>query len=271
VVFRSVQWFVMLLATVSFAESPHTHGSDADAGTPAQERHPVDPKIPAAKGKPLELTLADGKTSTAYVARPKGQPRGALLVLHEWWGLNGWVKAEADRYASQGYLTLAVDLFDGHVATTPEEAQKLMQELDDKKAAAVETAGVEWLAKSAPGKKIGTLGWCMGGGQSLEASLSNAARVSATVIYYGVPVTDVDRLRKLRGPILGIWAKKDGWITREKVAAFDIALKDAGIKHEFRSYDADHAFANPTGGRYNPPAAQDANDAARRFLTSTLR
>ena len=84
-------------------------------------------------------------------------------------------------------------------------------------------------------------------------------------------MTDVNLLKKLQGPVLGIWAKRDGWITPEKVAAFDLALKDAGIKHEFRSYDADHAFANPTGGRYNPPAAQDANEAARRFLKSALK
>jgi carboxymethylenebutenolidase len=121
------------------------------------------------------------------------------------------------------------------------------------------------------GKKIATLGWCMGGGQSLNASLANPDKVAATVIYYGLPVNDVDRLKKLKGPILGIWAKKDGWITPERVAAFDTALKDAGIKHEFRSYDADHAFANPSGARYNPAAAKDANEAASRFLASVLK
>ncbi|MGZ5959121.1 MAG: dienelactone hydrolase family protein, partial [Myxococcaceae bacterium] len=169
------------------------------------------------------------------------------------------------------YLVLAVDLFGGSVATTAEQAQKLMSELDEKHATEVEVAGIDWLTQELKGKKLATLGWCMGGGQSLNASLASPAKVSATVIYYGLPVTDVNLLRKLQGPVLGIWAKRDGWITPEKVAAFDLALKDAGIKHEFRSYDADHAFANPTGGRYNPPAAQDANEAARRFLKSALK
>lgn len=231
----------------------------------------VDAKAPAPKGKSVELTLPDGRSSSAYVARPKGTPRGGLLVLHEWWGLNDWVKSEADRYATQGYLVVAPDLFGGSVADDADQAQKLMSALDDKAAAEIEVAGLDWLAKSLPGKKIATLGWSMGGGQSLNASLAGGGKVAATVIFYGLPVTDVNLLRKLQGPVLGIWAKRDGWITPEKVAAFDLALKDAGIKHEFRSYDADHAFANPGGGRYSAPAAQDANEATRRFLKSILK
>jgi carboxymethylenebutenolidase len=150
------------------------------------------------------------------------------------------------------------------VSTDAEEAQKLMAAMDEKAATEIEVAGIDWLARALPGKKIATLGWCMGGGQSLNASLASGGKVGATVMYYGLPVTDVNLLRKLHGPVLGIWARRD-------VAAFDLALKDAGIKHEFRSYDADHAFANPTGGRYNPAAAQDANEATRRFLKSVLK
>ena len=238
---------------------------------PAKEGHPGGPKPPAPRGKAVKLTLPGGKTSTAYVARPKGTPHGGLLAVHEWWGLNDWVKADADRYAAQGYLVLAVDLFGGTVVTSAEQAEKLMAGLDQAAATEVEVAGIDWLAQALPGKKIATIGWSMGGGQSLNASLASPGKVSGTVIYYGLPVTDVNLLRKLNGPVLGIWAKRDGWVTPEKVAAFDLALKDAGIKHEFRSYDADHAFASPSGGRYNAAAAQDANEATRRFLKSALR
>ena len=230
-----------------------------------------DAKAPSPKGKSVSLTLPSGSTASAYVARPKGTPHGGLLVLHEWWGLDDWVKTEADRYAAQGYLVLAVDLFGGTVTTDADQAQKLMSALDEKAATELEVAGVDWLAQSLPGKKIATLGWSMGGGQSLNASLASGRKVAGTVIFYGLPVTDVNLLRKLQGPVLGIWAKRDGWITPEKVAAFDLALKDAGIKHEFRSYDADHAFANPGGGRYSAPAAQDASEATRRFLKSVLK
>jgi carboxymethylenebutenolidase len=231
----------------------------------------VDAKGAVPKGKSVELRLPGGGTSTAYVARPRRAARGGLLLLHEWWGLNDWVRSEADRYATQGYLVLAVDLFGGLVAADADQAQKLMSALDDKAATDIEVAGIDWLAQALPGKKIATLGWSMGGGQSLNASLASGGKVAATVIYYGVPVTDVNLLKKLQGPVLGIWAKRDGWVTPEKAAGFDLALKDAGIKHEFRSYDADHAFANPTGGRYNAAAAQDASEATHRFLKSILK
>ena len=247
--FRAAQVLSMLIGSLALAAEPHL----------------------APKGKAVALTLPSGKTSTAYVARPKGAPRGGLLLVHEWWGLNDWVKSEADRYATQGYLALAVDIFGGTVTTDADEAQKLMSALDEKAATEIEVAGVDWLGRGAPGKKIATLGWSMGGGQALNASLASGAKVGGTVIYYGLPVTDVNLLKKLQGPVLGIWAKRDGWITPEKVAAFDLALKDAVIKHEFRSYDADHAFANPTGARYNAAAAQDANEATRRFLKSILK
>ena len=248
--FRAAPVLAMLLGSLTLAAGPPPHVS---------------------RGRAVELTLPGGRTSTAYVARPKGAPRGGLLLVHEWWGLDDWVKSEADRYAGQGYLTLAVDLFGGTVTADADEAQKLMSALDEKAATEIEAAGLDWLAQSLPGKKIATLGWSMGGGQALNASLAGGGKVAGTVIYYGLPVTDVNLLRKLQGPVLGIWAKRDGWITPVKVAGFDLALKDAGIKHEFRSYDADHAFANPRGGRYNASAAQDANEATRRFLKSVLK
>ena len=273
--FRAARVLSMLVGCLALAAGARVHaspsGSDGESAVPAHQKHPVDPKPPAPKGRSVELRLPGGRTSTAYVARPKGAPHGGLLILHEWWGLDDAVKSEADRYAGQGYLVLAVDLFGGSVTTDADEAQKLMSALDETAATQIEVAGVDWLAQALPGKKIATLGWCMGGGQSLNASLASAGKVGATVIYYGLPVTDVSLLRKLHGPVLGIWARRDGWITPERVAAFDLALKDAGIKHEFRSYDADHAFANPTGGRYNPAAAQDANEATRRFLKSVLK
>ncbi len=249
----------------------HVQGSDADAGIPAHQSHPVDPAAPQPTGKTVLLGLPGGKQAIGYVARPKAAPSGAILVLHEWWGLNDYVKGQADRLAGLGYLVLAVDLYQGKVATTPEEAGKLMQALDPAHAAAVEKAGVAWLKENGHGRKIATLGWCAGGGQSLLASLGSPQDIAATIIYYGMPVMDVAQLKTLRGPVLGIWAKQDGWITPEKVAAFDRALTEAGVKHAFHSFDANHAFANPTGGRYNPAAAGEANALAEKFLAQTFK
>lgn len=264
---------VAAASPVRAQEAPHVHGSDADAdaGVPFHQAHPVDPSPPTPTGTLLSLKLASGGTAVAYVARPKQAPAGGILVLHEYWGLNDFVKGAADALAAKGYLALALDLYQGKVAATPDEAGKMMQGLDAAYAASVEKAGVAWLKHALHGKKIATLGWCMGGGQSLLASLGSPKDVSATVMYYGLPVTDVARLKTLRGPVLGLWALRDGWITPDKVAAFDTALTQAGVKHSFHSFDADHAFANPTGARYNPPAAGEANALTDEFLVSVLK
>jgi carboxymethylenebutenolidase len=248
----------------------HVHGADAGSNVPAHEKHPLDPNAPKPRGTMTDIPVGD-QQSRAYVAKPSGGAKGALLVVHEWWGLNDWVKHEADELAGQGYLALAIDLYKGSVASDPKQAQELMGALDKAWAGNVEKAGVEWLKKNANGAKIGTIGWCMGGGESLRASLLAPGDVSATVMYYGVPVLDPDELKKLKGPLLGIWAKKDGWITPDKVQQFDQALTAAGVKHEFHSYDADHAFANPSGGKYNPAAAKDAWQKTVAFLKKTLQ
>ena len=116
-----------------------------------------------------------------------------------------------------------------------------MQAKDEAWGDKVEEAGLEWLKQNAGGAKVATIGWCMGGHESLMASLNDSKDVNATVVYYGMPVTDVAKLKTLRGPLLGIWADRDANITPDKVAAFDKALTEAGVKHEFHSYPADHA------------------------------
>src|SRR2546430_1286096 len=261
---------VLTLALPALAQE-HVHGaaSDKDAQVPVNKKPPIDPASPRPKGQDLFLQIQGGQAK-AYVARPAAKPRGAVLVLHEWWGLNEWVKSMADRLASDGYLALAIDLYKGKGATDPKEAGALMGQKDEKWGDAVEEAGLEWLKSNAGGARVATLGWCMGGGESLKTSLNDPKDVNATVIYYGMPVTDVDRLRTLRGPVLGIWADKDGWITPDKVKAFDDALTRAGVKHEFHAYDADHAFANPSGGKFNGPAAQDAWKKTQAFLATNL-
>lgn len=215
----------------------------------------------------------DGKTLKGYLAwddAAKGA-RPGVLVIHEWWGLNDWVKHEADKLAEQGYLALAVDLYKGKVAKDPKEAQALMGAKDESWGDQVEQAGLHWLKQNAGGAKVATIGWCMGGGESLKTSLQGAKEVDATVIYYGMPVMDAPKLKALRGPVLGIWANKDGWITPDKVAQFDKALTEAGVKHEFHAYDADHAFANPSGGRYNGEAAKDAWEKTVAFLAANVK
>jgi carboxymethylenebutenolidase len=263
-----------LLAALLIAQA-HVHGSDAgaasdkDSAIPAHQPHPLDANAPRPQGTMTKLEV-QGQPSQAYVARPHGKPQGAVLVIHEWWGLNDWVKHQADQLAGKGFLALAIDLYKGKVAKDPKQAQELMGAKDEKWGDAVEEAGLEWLKKNAGGAKVTTLGWCMGGGESLKASLNDPKDVDATIMFYGFPVLDVAKLKTLRGPVLGIWANKDGWITPDKVAQFDKALTEAGVKHEFHAYDADHAFANPSGGKYNGEAAKDAWDRMLKFLAANV-
>ncbi len=197
------------LSLPSFAEeAAHVHGSDAGAAVPANQSPPDGSAPPKPTGKALSLPLEGGGSAIAYVARPKQAATGGVLVLHEWWGLNDFVKGAGGCAGRPGLPGAGGGPLPGQVATTPDEAGKLMQGLDAAHAAAVEKAGVAWLKHTLHGKKIATLGWCAGGGQSLLASLGSPEAVSATVMYYGMPVTDVAQLKTLRGPLLGIWAKK---------------------------------------------------------------
>ena len=260
-----------LVALPALAQG-HDHGdaSDQDSKVSAHQKHSMDPSAPKPMGQSISLQVKGGQAN-AYVARPKQKAKGGLLLLHEYWGLNDWVKSMADRLANDGYLALAVDLYKGKVATDPKEAQALMAAKDDQWDISVEVAGLAWLKSNAGGAKLATLGWCMGGSESLKASLADPKDVDATIIYYGIPVTDVDKLKTLRGPVLGFWAKRDGWITPDKVKAFDEALTKAGVPHEFHYYEADHAFANPSGGRYNGAAAKDAWQKTLAFLAKNLQ
>src|SRR5262249_20654650 len=171
---RSLPWWVLVASGLAFAGGAPPGGSDAGSTVPAHQAHPGAPKPPARKGQMVDRPLPDGKASAAYVSRPKNTPRGSVLLVHEWWGLNGWMKAEADKMASQGYLALAVDLFHGKVATTDAEAEELMKALDDTHATQVETAGIDWLAKAAPGTKGATIGWAWGVGQGPKAFSANS-------------------------------------------------------------------------------------------------
>lgn len=233
------------------------------------EDHELNPNTPAKlAGETLELKTADGKSFKVYASGDKNAKRGILLV-HEWWGLNDHIRGWANRFAKLGYRAMAVDLYDGQVATDADTAKRLMGAVNQDEANAKHSAALA--ALKAPNRKLATIGWCFGGGQSLRASLAQPDAVAATVIYYGPLIADADQLSFLKAPVLGIFAKRDTSITPEKVQAFAAAMKQAGKSLELHSYDADHAFANPSGNRYNGKAAQAAWDVTQKFLDKNLK
>lgn len=219
-----------------------------------------------------EMTQVAG--SRAYLSLPSGAKPGgpALVVIHEWWGLNDNVMHWADRFAADGYAALAVDLYDGTVATTRDEAMAAMKGVDAARSREILLAAHRFLKEDprVRARKRGSIGWCFGGGKSLELALA-APDLDAAVVYYGHVPGDPAALESLRAPLLGIFATRDTSIPPSAVAAFDEALNAARKQHVIHSYDADHAFANPSSGRYDEKSAAAAWEQVRAFLAKHLK
>lgn len=234
---------------------------------------------PKLAGKMIELTLDEKKDggagkAAAYLSLPKDAKPGmpAVVVIHEWWGLNAHIKHWADRLAADGYAALAVDLYGGKVASKPDEAMKLMKGADPKHAIAAVRAAYRYLGEDAAIKasKRASLGWCFGGGWSLALAQA-APKLDAAVIYYGKVESDAKKLASVKAELLAVFANKDTWITPKVVDAFEAATKKAGLKAKVLRYDADHAFANPSGGRYDEKSAGAAWKEVRAFLARKLK
>jgi carboxymethylenebutenolidase len=216
--------------------------------------------IPTQRDRSLGLAVA-------YPAQPKGP---AVILVHEWWGLNDQIKSVAAELAKEGYLAIAVDLF-GKVAGSAEEAKAQMSALDPEWATQAMVAAVQWARRHERSTgKVATCGWCFGGGWSLNTSL--ATPVEATVIYYGNVRKSPDQLKALAGPVIGHFGTLDKSIDGTMVAGFEAAMKQAGKADALTVYwyDADHAFANPTGARYDAEDAALAWSRTLHFLKQTL-
>src|SRR5437588_2513692 len=208
-----------------------------------------------------------------YTPNGKG-PFPGIIVIHEWWGLNDWVKEQASKLADQGYEALAVDLYRGKVATTPDEAHELMRGVPEDRATRDLHAAFEFLKSQSNVKKdrIASIGWCMGGGYSLDVALQEPT-LTAAVIHYGHLAVDADSLKKINASILGIFGGKDRGIPVEDVKKFEQQLKQMGKKVEIVIYpDAGHAFENPNNKEgYRSDDAADAWKRTLDFLKRTLK
>lgn len=228
----------------------------------------------AADGKSVSYKSGD-ETVSGMLYTPSGKgPFPALIVIHEWWGLNDWVKEQASRFADEGYMALAVDLYRGKVATSGDMAHELMRGVPEDRAKRDLKAAFDFLASQPNVKKerIGSVGWCMGGGYSLNVALNEPA-LAAAVINYGHLATDSAALKNINAAILGNFGGQDRGIPPEDVKKFQRALEGLGKKADIKIYpDAGHAFENPNNKQgYR---ADDAADAWKRtvdFLSRTLK
>lgn len=204
--------------------------------------------------------------------REQQQKLPAVVMIHEWWGLNDNIKNAAEDLANEGYVVLGADLYNGEVATDPDRAGQFASSVrsNPEQAIANLQSAVRYLGslENVNNSRIASLGWCFGGGQSLQLAMNSEENpLAATVIYYGDLVNDTNELSKINWPVLGVFGDQDESIPVESVNAFERALNQTGVTNEIYIYPGvGHAFANPSGDNYAPEQTADAWQKALAFL-----
>ena len=221
------------------------------------------------------VTYRSGEdTVQAYLALPAGAGKHpALMMIHEWWGLTDWIRQQADTLAQRGYVVLALDLYRGKVASTPDLAHELSRALPEDRVERDLDAAAKFLYSrgDVDRRRIASIGWCMGGGYSLMAAME-VKHLAACVVCYGRLVTGEKEIKSISCPILGIFGGLDRGITPESVKAFESAAKKQGKDVTTVIYDdAGHAFMNPgNAGGYKEQDTKEAQEKIFAFLDKHL-
>jgi len=223
----------------------------------------------AAEGHPVSYRSGD-ETVHAVLYLPSGRgPFPALVVIHEWWGMNDWVKQQASNLSHQGYAALAIDLYRGKVATTPDAAHEIMRGVPEDRAnrdLLAATAYLRTLTTVDP-KRMGSIGWCMGGGYAFDLAVLDP-KLKVAVINYGHLASDDDTLKKIHASILGIFGGKDQGIPVPDINKFEAQMKALDKKVEIHIFpDAGHAFENQNNLK---AYRQEDTDQARKYTADFL-
>lgn len=248
------------------------HGNDTPVASPMTSYAPAQP----VSGTAVVYHSVDGQDIQGWLARPDNAAGElpAVIVIHEWWGLNDNVRRAAERLAGEGYVTLAVDLHRGKTADTPKDAMLMGRVLSENQEVALANLkdAIAYLKTLDGVSRIGVIGWCQGGRWSMLTALTYPADIDATVVYYGRVTDDKAELEVLDMPVLGIFAGDDFIVPPKMVYRFAASMADLKKDLEFYMYrDAAHAFSNPSGQDYNPEAAADAWQRTTAFLARNLQ
>lgn len=271
---------ILLIATLSLLAACNRPEAGDDALDSLAAEHAGDSTgataMVQAPRVPVTGRVVNYGPATGYYAIPQDSSAttAGILLIHEWWGLNDNIRAMAERFAGEGYRVLAVDLYGGAVAATPDSAMKLLQAtVADMGAVRANTRQAYAFLDTRGAQQIGVLGWCFGGGMALQAALAMPDRLDAAVIYYGdVSGATTAQLRTLQMPVRGFFGEADSSIPLDVVHQFDARLTEAAVEHEITTYaGAGHAFANPTGNNYEADAAQDSWQKTLEFLDRHLK
>lgn len=218
----------------------------------------------------ISFKTPDGQTATGYFLKAKTKTDNWIFVFQEWWGLNDYIKKQSDQlYVDLGNVNvLALDMYDGKVTSERQTAAAYMQQFKQERGNAIVMGALDYAGKKA---KVGTIGWCFGGGQSLQASINLAENAAGCVIYYGMPEDNVERLKQLKVDVLGIFATREKYITPQVVQKFEANMQAADKKLSVKNYDAEHGFANPSNPIFDKAATEDAYNHTLAFFRARLK
>jgi carboxymethylenebutenolidase len=221
-------------------------------------------------GKMVQFA-ANGGTTTGYLATPAAGKGPGVLVIQEWWGLVDHIKKVCDRFAAEGFTALAPDMYHGQTASEPDAAGKLFMALNIGQAEKDLRGAAAYVAQHSSSARLGVVGFCMGGQLALFAATLNPS-IGACVNFYGIHPNVKPDYTKLNGPVLGLFAEKDQFVTPDVARQVDAAIKQAGKQSEIHIYpNVDHAFFNDEREVYDKAAADDAWRRTLAFFRQHLK
>lgn len=230
---------------------------------PIPYKNPADTEL-----QNFSFACKDGKEGLGV--KKQGSMNKYLIIFHEWWGLNDYIKEQMSYWHKKlgGKVTvIAPDLYDGQVTGDRTQASALMEALTESRSQAI----IEGVLNTIPEDAwVASLGWCMGGGYSLQAGISGGKKMKACVMYYGMPELNEEKLSKIRASVYAIFAGRDKWITPKMTGDFYKAMKKANREYRFEVFDAEHAFANPSNPNYDKRNAEDAEKKIMTFIKQKL-
>ncbi len=220
-------------------------------------------------GVTTKFSITGEKDGQGYYIKGKKSSTKWIFVIQEWWGLNDYIRNEAEKLhkAFPDAHIFALDMYDGKTATKREEAATLMQTANPERLEKIITGAAKFAGKEA---KIATIGWCFGGAWSNKSAVLLGEQNVACVMYYGMPVNDMAQISLIKAPVLGIFAEEDGWISPKVVSDFKANMETAGKSIEIHSYPADHAFANPSNPKFSKEFSDDAWGKSIAFIKKYL-
>jgi carboxymethylenebutenolidase len=221
-------------------------------------------------GSMVTFNAPNGQNASGYLIKAKKKSNKYLLVYQEWWGLNDHIKKQAEKFYTdlgEKVNVLAVDMYDGKVATNQADAGKYMGSAKPERLEAIMKGAITYAGKKA---QFASVGWCFGGGLSLKSAILEGKAAKGCVMYYGMPVKDVDMLKTLKTDVLGLFAAREKWISPAVVKEFEENMAAAGKKVTIKNFDAEHAFANPSNPIYDKKATAEAYELTINYLKDRL-